>query len=134
MIKTKSDHIYAPHFLLLVKRCSKLESAEELHAFVELRQLSWDTPLEQQAKQLCDKLNKAVREDKGCILNTLCAIGMLIRHGKAGLLDAIMSPENLRSLEVYFQPGWLPVKVETQHLLAGHIKVSFTFGSEFIPI
>ncbi len=113
--------------MLSVKRCSHLKSAEDLRAFIVLRQLSWDTPLDQQAKSLLETLNKAVHYNDGTPFYTLCAIEMLLRHGKAGLLDEILNPESLHQLAEYFPPGRRHPKVEIQLLLARYIKVSPLF-------
>ncbi len=104
-----------------------MDSADDLKAFVELRQLSWSVPLDQQAKILLEKLNKAVHSNNGSPFNTLCAIEMMLRHGKAGLLDEIMHLENLHQLAEYFPPGRRHPKVEIQVLLARYIKVSPLF-------
>ncbi len=104
-----------------------MKSAEDLRPFVVLRQLSWDTPLDQQAKSLLETLNKAVHYNDGTPIYTLCAIEMLLCHGKAGLLDEILSPENLHQLADYFQPGRRHPKVETQLLLVRYIKVGPLF-------
>ncbi len=68
-------------FFYLVKRCAQLKSADDLQAFVELRELSWDMPTVQQANIIYDRLYKAVYKKEGSPLYTLCAIEMLLRHG-----------------------------------------------------
>ncbi len=112
------------NFLFLVKRCAKLETADDLMAFVELRNMSWDIPQDQQAAMLHKKLKKAIHTKRGSVLYTLCAIEMLLRHGKAGLLEELMKLENIHQLEEYFKAVPQLPKVEIQQLLARHIKVS----------
>ncbi len=126
--------VHALTFLNLVKQCANLDSANGLQAFVELRNLSWDIPPDQQANIIHDRLKKAVHNKKGSPLYTLCAVEMLLRHGGAGLLDELMNPENLHKLAEYFPPGRRPPKVEIQQLLARHIKVSPLFESAFLLI
>ncbi len=110
-------------FFYLVKRCAQLKSADDLQAFVELRELSWDIPPDQQANIIYDRLHKEVYKKQGSVLYTLCAIEMLLRHGNAGLLEELMKSGNLHQLEEYFQPGGQSPKIEIQQLLARHIKV-----------
>ncbi len=122
------------NFLLLVKRCAKFESADDLMAFVELRNMSWDIPQDQQATMLHKKLKKTVHKKPGSVLYTLCAIEVLLHHGNAGLLEELMKSGNLHQLEEYFQPGRRSPKIEIQQLLARHIKVSSRLESALIPI
>ncbi len=101
-----------------------MKSAEDLNAFADLRLLSWSIPLDQQATILHKRLNKAVYQNGGSPLYTLCAIEMLLRHGNAGLLQDLMRPEKLQTLANYFLPGSQPAKIEYLQPLARHIKVS----------
>ncbi len=116
-----------------MKRCAKLDSAEDLQAFVELRHMSWNMPLDQQAQILHDSLNKAIRKNKGKILFTLCAIEMLLRHGKVGLLEELLNPENVQQLEEYFQTGRQCPTVEILQLLAKYVRVGSPFEFVLLP-
>ncbi len=100
-----------------------MKSAEDLHAFVDLRRLSWEIPLEQQPTILHEQLNEAACRNGGSLSYTLCAIKMILRHRRGDLLQEIMSPENLQKLAEYVSSERHPFITEFLQLLAGHIKV-----------
>ncbi len=108
----------------IVHACASINSATGLKAFSDLRDASSDVAVDYQAKAIHENLYFAISKRKISVYHTLCAIEMLLRHGKKdGLLGEMLKPKGVQELGKYLNIRIYGLPIETQQLLAKHVYV-----------